>query len=84
MINDKKLIIKLQNIDFVNKYNNMEKLKTIADVMRTPQDKCISIINWNDFICPFCGSKLPFQVIGFGRNKCHQYLPCICQTAQAA
>ena len=62
----------------------MERLKTISDVMQTPANERINLVNFEDGTCPFCGSKLYTQVIGFGRHECEQYITCFCPTAQAA
>jgi len=42
------------------------------------------MVNWSNCTCPFCGSKLSFEIVGIGRDKCRQYRHCTCPTAQAA
>ena len=60
------------------------EIKTVADVLKVPATERIDLINWENCTCPFCGAKLPSEIVGFGRDKCRQYYTCSCPTAQAA
>lgn len=59
-------------------------LKTREEILNTPSNKVINVINYEDYTCPFCGKHLHFETVGFGRNKCRQYYPCNCELAQIA
>lgn len=61
-----------------------KKIKTVIDVQCVPADKFIPMIDPWEGTCPFCGKKLEYRIVGFGRDKCQEYYPCSCEVAQAA
>ncbi len=62
----------------------MKEIKTVADVQATPETEFIMMADNAKAACLFCGKELPYEFIGFGRNKCKQLLPCSCEVARAA
>ena len=61
-----------------------ENVRTMQDVQNVPEDQFIPMMNWKNFTCPFCGTPLNSEIVGFGRDKCRQYHSCGCEVAQAA
>lgn len=62
----------------------MKKIKTVQDVARVPENVFIDMMVYGEAKCPFCGSILSYEIVGFGRDKCRQYHSCSCKVAQAA
>lgn len=63
----------------------MKEIKTVADVQAVPAGEFIMMYNpAEEGTCPFCGRKLTYEIVGFGRNKCRQYHDCGCLVARAA
>jgi len=62
----------------------MEKIKTVADVEKVPENEFIDMIVYGKGTCPFCGARLRSEIVGFGRDKCEQFYPCGCEVSKAA
>lgn len=61
-----------------------KEIKTVADVQKVPAMEHIDTMVYGKGTCPFCGSHLRSEIVGFGRDKCEQFYPCDCEVAQAA
>lgn len=61
-----------------------KRIRTIEDVKNVPATERILMVNFSDGTCPFCGTSLPSQIVGFGRHKTTQYGECFCAVSHAA
>ncbi len=61
-----------------------KNVKTVEDVQQVPATQFILLLDYENYTCPFCGKKLTYEIVGFGRDKCRQYHHCDCEVARAA